>query len=281
MKEKIICEYCGTIYNSSEECCPLCQTKPEADNYMGDHYDFDERLVDDEDEYEEPVPRKRGGKIAALIVLLALFVGFTGYLLYSFELLPFLKPAQSAEVECTALSLDATELALTEAGMTAQLTVTRTPEDTTQTLSFRSSNQSVATVTQDGLVQAVASGTATITVVCGTQQAVCTVNCSFAEETRPEEPEPEAQEPEPEVQQPDVQEPLTISAEDISFFAVGENTVLTLTGADGADVIWQSTDASVASVDDNGYVEAVSSGTATIIATVGDQSVSCIVRCNF
>ena len=108
MDNLITCEFCGTVYDPSEGRCPICQGKPEsAENYMGDHYDYDERPIE-----EEPAQRRKGGKIIALLALILLFIGFAGYILYSFELLPFLKPTEPAPVQstepvpCTALSVD-------------------------------------------------------------------------------------------------------------------------------------------------------------------------------
>lgn len=280
MKEKIICEYCGTIYEATEECCPLCSTKPEADHYKGDHFDFDERPMDDEEEEYEARSGGCGGKIAALIVLILLFIGFAGYIVYSFELLPFLQPpaSQSADLSCTGLRFGADSIALSQAGMTAQLKLVATPENTTDPVSYTSADESIVTVSQDGVVTAVAPGYTTIQATCGQMTAVCEILCTFKAETP--QPEPEEEEPEPEPN-PEPVGPLEISATDISFFAAGENTVLTVTGAGDLEIVWESSDESVATVDETGYVEAVSSGTATVTATVGDQSVSCIVRCNY
>ena len=38
---------------------------------MGDHYDYDERPIE-----EEPAQRRKGGKIIALLALILLFIGF-------------------------------------------------------------------------------------------------------------------------------------------------------------------------------------------------------------
>lgn len=283
MKEnKITCEYCGTVYDSTEPCCPLCKTKPETDNYMGDHYDYDERPLDEDELDGEPVsPNGRGGKVAALVVLLALFLGFTGYILYAFELLPF-KPTQTQEVTCTALQLDQTEVALTQADQSVQLTAVKTPADAVEAVTFTSSDAAVATVDATGLIQAVGSGTATITAVCGTQQAACTVTCTL-DEAQPEENQPSAGRETTDPQKPEEDETgtLELSSRDISFFAAGESTTLTAAGADSADLSWESSDESVATVDSDGYVVAVGPGTATITAATGTQTAECVVRCSF
>lgn len=279
MNNTIICEYCGTLYDPEEGRCPICQGQPDnSDNYMGDHYDYDERPMEE----EAPERRPIGGKIAALIALILLFLGFTGYILYSFELLPFLKPAVEEEViqniPCTELAVDAAELTLEEAGASVQLQTAVEPANTTDQIIFSVEDSSIASVTQDGTITAKAPGETTVSIMCGKYTAYCTVTCSFeADDPEPEpEPEPEpAPEPDPDA------EPLSISAEDISFFEKAENTTLVLTGGDGSTPEWESSDESVVSVDETGYVEAVGGGTATVTATVGSESVSCIVRCQF
>ena len=76
-------------------------------------------------------------------------------------------------VPTASITLDKTELTLrpTEA---AALTATVTPENTTDTVVWTSSNDAVSTV-KDGVVTAVKEGTATITAQCGSVKAECTV----------------------------------------------------------------------------------------------------------
>ena len=276
MDNLITCEFCGTVYDAAQGACPICQGRPEnADNYMGDHYDYDERPIED-----EPVRRRKGGEIAALIVLILLFIGFTGYILYAFELLPFLKPAAepaSTElVACTGLNVDVSELTFKEVGESAQIHAVPEPANTTDRLVFSADDSAVISVSQDGTVAAKAPGEATVTVMCGKYSFDCKVRCDFETETASEpEPEPEAQQPAAPA------EPLAISEEDISFFEKGERTVLTLTGGDGSTPEWRSADSSVATVRSTGEVVAVGSGDVTVTATVGSETVECIVRCQF
>lgn len=68
-----------------------------------------------------------------------------------------LKPA-------TGIQLDVTELKDMETGMSQQIHATLTPADSTDLLTWTSSNEKVAIVDGSGLVTAVGSGTATITV---------------------------------------------------------------------------------------------------------------------
>ena len=83
----------------------------------------------------------------------------------------------AATVSVTGVSLDKTELSLT-VGDTETLTATVAPDNATdKTVTWTSSNSTVATVDQNGVVTAVARGTATITVTTadGGFTATCTV----------------------------------------------------------------------------------------------------------
>ena len=83
-----------------------------------------------------------------------------------------------ADVPATGVTLDKTELSLTE-GASASLTAAVTPADTTDKLAWTSSNEDVATV-KDGTVTAVKAGTATITAACGEAKATCAVTVTAA-----------------------------------------------------------------------------------------------------
>ena len=51
-------------------------------------------------------------------------------------------------------------------------------------------------------------------------------------------------------------------------------------GLEQNQVEWSSEHPHIATVDENGVVTAVKSGTTAIIAKYGDQQVQCIVRCS-
>ena len=81
-------------------------------------------------------------------------------------------------VPAESVALDKTALALTEGG-SATLTATATPENTTDKLSWISSDDEVATV-NNGTVTGLKAGTATITAACGSARAECAVTVSAA-----------------------------------------------------------------------------------------------------
>lgn len=140
---------------------------------------------------------------------------------------------------------------------TYQLTATVKPEDASNpTVIWTSSDESVATVDENGLVTAVGNGTATITATSadGTEKsASCTVT----------------------VIDPDniPVSSITISGGNVTLEASSTYAIsVTVKPNDAANaaIIWTSSDESVATVDENGVVTAVGKGTATITATAAD-----------
>ena len=84
-----------------------------------------------------------------------------------------------ADVPATGVTLDKTELSLTE-GESATLTATVEPENATdKAIVWTSSDNAVATV-ENGVVTAVKAGTATITAACGSAKTECTVTVTAA-----------------------------------------------------------------------------------------------------
>ena len=155
----------------------------------------------------------------------------------------------------TGVTLDQTELTL-KAGGSAVLTATVQPENTTDTLTWTSSDDEVASV-KDGKVTAGKAGTATITAVCGSVKAECAVTVL---------PPVEASE-------------VKLSADTLDLYE-GDTAKLTVTvlPEDTTDktVTWASTDDAVASVKD-GTITAGKAGTATITATCGSAKAECVV----
>ena len=77
------------------------------------------------------------------------------------------------DAEQIILNLDKAELSI---GETLQLEATVLPEDTSdKTVSWNSSNESVATVSEDGLVTAISAGEVIITATCGEVSAECII----------------------------------------------------------------------------------------------------------
>lgn len=154
----------------------------------------------------------------------------------------------TVNVPLTGISLNAATLNLTK-GQSSQLVATLTPEDADgdNTVTWTSSDESVATVDANGNVTAVADGEATITAAVGNLTATCEV-------TVKEIP----------------LESIALDKETLELVK-GATDTLTVqynpeTTTDDKGVTWTTSDASVATVE-NGVVTAVGAGTARITAT--------------
>ncbi|MDD7390064.1 MAG: CotH kinase family protein [Lachnospiraceae bacterium] len=78
------------------------------------------------------------------------------------------------EIPCTGITIDLTSLSLTDE-TTQALTAILIPSDTTDTVIWSSSDNSIATVSK-GVVTPVSNGDCVITATCGTQSATCNVS---------------------------------------------------------------------------------------------------------
>ena len=198
----------------------------------------------------------------SLIALLLLGMIFTGCRKEEHEPQT---PGQEDPVQeqLESITLDVTALALT-VGEEYTFTVTTEPADIEGlTLSWSSSDESIVSV-EDGTVTAVAEGTADITVSGGDNvSATCKVTVSPEEEVEIEA------------------ESITLSTASADML-IGESLTLTATvlpeNTTDKTVTWSSSESSIAGVDDNGTVTAVSAGTAVITATtVNGRTAECTV----
>ncbi len=87
----------------------------------------------------------------------------------------------STVIDVTGVSLDKTEIAL-KTGDTAKLTATVTPDNATdKTVRWTSSDDAIATVSEDGTIAAKKAGTVTITAAAGSFTVKCTVTITEAD----------------------------------------------------------------------------------------------------
>lgn len=159
---------------------------------------------------------------------------------------------------CTAVRLGSTEIHLEDIGSTQKLNVSLDPADTIDQVIYSSSDDSVATVTADGVVTSVGEGTATITVTCGPATAQCTVICTI--------PEPEFE--------------LTLNRKEITFTEAEQTWLLYDGEIPAEEIVWISDDSSVATIE-NGNVIAVGEGDTFVYGIYSEQSVSCEIHCIF
>ena len=171
--------------------------------------------------------------------------------------------AVTVNVPVTGVSLNKSSLTLSE-GETATLTATVTPSNATdKTVTWSSSNTSVATVSSSGVVTAKSIGSATITVTTkdGNKTATCNVT---------------------------VVVPVSgVSLDQTSLTMIpGDTQTLTATvtpsNASDKTVTWTSSNTSVATVSSSGVVTAKTGGSATITVTTNDggKTATCAVTVN-
>ena len=156
------------------------------------------------------------------------------------------------------ISLNHDAKTFTKAGETLQLTATIYPDSATnKTVTWKSSDKTVATVDESGLVTAVGNGTANITATTedGNFKATCQVTVEIPELT------------------------LSLDKSELTLTQTEEQQKLTATVSDPEEkVTWLSSDPFVATVTRDGTVTAIANGTATITASARDKTASCTVE---
>lgn len=160
-------------------------------------------------------------------------------------------------IEATSVTLSSTSLFLTP-GESQTLTATVAPYNATdKTVTWTSSDTSVATVDAGGTVTAIAQGSARITATCGSVSASCAVTVEIVEASS-----------------------ILLSASSIQI-NIGEDVVIEATvmpeNTTDKTVTWTSSNPGVASVDANGKVTGVAFGTASITASCGVAKARCSV----
>ena len=156
------------------------------------------------------------------------------------------------------ITLDKTSISMVEDESTV-LTATVKPDNATdKTVTWSSSDTGIATV-KDGRVTSIKEGKATITAKAGDKEATCEIIVSkrIIEVTS-----------------------ITLNYPDLSLVKGDEQVLVATVEPDNATdktVTWSSSNAQVASVDKEGKVKALKSGTATITAKAGEKTANCEV----
>ena len=153
-------------------------------------------------------------------------------------------------VKATNVVLDKTEQTLNR-GMKYSLTMTVTPATFTDKVSWKSTNVDVAAIAEDGTVTAKGAGQATIKVTVGDVSATCKVN----------------------VVQPVTSIYLNKTALEMTALDTYQlQASVYPSEANNKEISWESSDEKVATVDENGLVQAKEKGTAVITAKAKDGS---------
>ena len=184
------------------------------------------------------------------------------------------EPSEQVRIPCTGVQT-LPNIELTEVGETWQLDVVVEPMDTTDTVVFTSSDPSVAGVSADGVVTAVGTGTADITVTCGDVIATCVVHCNIEEPT--EAPSLPPFEMEFNTRFSD----STTGMPEVSLSKKGETWKCYKSGMSvpAEEVTWISDTPEICTVE-NGIVTAVSKGVTKIHAQYNGTTYTCLIRCN-
>jgi uncharacterized protein YjdB len=133
---------------------------------------------------------------------------------------------------------------------------------------WETSDESVVTVDDSGLITAVADGTAVVSASIADYTASCIVRCVNVTGNKGYNSDDSE---------------YVINYEDVTLTRKGEYFQLTLKSVLGnvvPDYTWKSSDTSVATVDSKGVVTAVKNGTTEITTSVGGYDFRCIVRVN-
>ena len=159
-------------------------------------------------------------------------------------------PAQEIRLSVSTVSM--------ELGSTMQLTATVFPSDATDPVVWKSSDETIVTVSEEGLVTATGIGSAVITATCGNVYSTCCI------------------------------EVLAIPAESIALsrqtaeLKVNETLQLTATvapeNATDKTVVWTSSDETIVTVSAEGLLTAVGIGETTVTAKCGDVTATCAVK---
>ena len=172
-----------------------------------------------------------------------------------------------ASQTATSFTLNRKDFTLSQAGDVWNLGPAFLPAGSTGTLTWSSSKPEVATVSDSGIVTAVAPGVTTITAtMAGGYTQECIVRCTWTGASSGGSGSAVAT--------------LTPSHSDVTLYKAGESFRFRVSGTDSTPV-WSTSNSGVASVDGSGTVTAVSKGTCNVTATVDGQTFTCIVRCNF
>ena len=204
----------------------------------------------------------------------------------------FVDPSEEETVvltPCEDILLPNTVIELDKAGAAYLLSYSTVPDLTSDAVYFSSSDESVATINENGKIVAVGAGQAVITIRCGEIQKECRVECTFDAQAT----EPTDETTAPTISDADTNEVVLKldynftmrddpSVGDVSM-AVGTTWTAYLDSKNeisSRDVTFTSSDPSVVTISERGVVTAVGAGQAMITAEYQGQKVKCRVIVN-
>lgn len=246
------CPKCGELFSDTYTTCPFCAEDEELHS--------DGRVKNNN-------RRVGGGRkklsvgLPFIVIGLVLVLGLVAYTMFGSQIADLFGDKETPSIQQTeVVRLSQTDISLTE-GKKILLSATGAEK-----ITFSSSNEAVATVNDDGTVEAVAPGEAIITAESVDSSAICQVTVTEAVVDVP-----------PQVSGGTLTlQSIYGSSGDISI-GVGELAPMEVTGTD-EQVKWSIDSAEVATVNEHGEVTGVSAGTAVLTATVQGQTLECTIR---
>lgn len=236
------------------------------------------------DQADKPKKSKKKGSATLPLIVVSLVIIIAALVIVFHKVLPTLQNGifASQSVAAESLTLDQSEVSLAEAGTAVTLVPTFSPDGSTGTVTWTSSDEKIAAVDESGTVTAVAPGTVTITAALENgATAECKISCTWtaeggdqtdAQTSADNQGGGEGAEQPPEAAKP------ALSNNDITLSNEGATQQLTVENASGT-VTWTSSDDTIAKVAADGTVTAVAPGRATVTAKLGEQTFNCAVRC--
>lgn len=321
MENRVVCFYCGTLYDAEAEKCPLCGGRDHVKEEEA-HRPVQRHRLTEQERKQRRKAASKGGKFAAkkndapakndatktmliaALIFLALtvvavtwfigdMIGWWGGLEDTIDRNEATGIADVLDEKCTLLELSDTMLHLENAGQTAELKLT-VNLGCREEISIAFPDAAIVTVVSESeteknsdsktdtwLITAVSEGQTSFSFSCGDLSASCLIAVGEYE------PIPENTTGIPsetaEATEPDEDyEPELNFSGDISLYQRGESVPLRIVNLPvGAVVHWRSEDETVAKIDENGLLTAVGGGSTTVTAEVFGKTVEILVRCPF
>lgn len=261
--------------------------------------DDEEEEYDEDEDDDDDAPRSNTFVVILLTILIVALLAAAAFIYFRFfhpnnseETAPVTIAHQPSETtaEVTEATIPCEHIAMTNAGI-AELSaegqqfllhIRAIPEDTTDEIIYTSGDESVATVTEDGKITAVAEGETIVYISCGKYSIECPVIVKYVEETVPttEAVKETVAETVPETTK-ETKPPVTLKLKksDIQLGVYYQFQLELDCDLKPEDVKWTSEHPHIAKVDKQGNVTALKDGTTCIIAKYGKQEAKCMVRC--